>query len=154
MGWYEYSPQSGMKQRLRYFTSRISILLLGCLLTGCDVLLDIAVACVDDDRPVLSPPVLPNPILNQVYDQNVHVGIQNEPFDDAFDYSFELTGALPAGLQYEVLNRDLRILGTPTELGDYSFSVRVEVVDSGFHDLSGLCATIDTIGYSWTVQPM
>lgn len=133
-----------------------STILLSSTLVACDSLIDLALDCIDNDRPVLSPIFLPNPILNQVYNQTVHVRIRNEPFDDSFDYAFQLEGSLPTGLQTQVSGRDLRIFGTPTVLGDFNFVVRVRVLDNpaGFNNTQGLCSTIDTNGYEWTVQPV
>jgi len=46
-----------------------SALLATCLsLSGCDPLTDLLLDCIDDDGPVLSPRVIPNPVLNQSYD--------------------------------------------------------------------------------------
>jgi len=128
------------------------VLLLSLAITGCDIAAD----CIDDDGPELSPRTLPNPILNQEYDQLVHVGIVREPFDDRFTYEFSTSGRLPEGLQTDAFGQDLRIFGTPIEQGDFNFEVRVRVVEptSTSTQTSGLCRISDTQGYSWTVQIM
>ncbi len=144
---------SGTKRR---YSSLLTVLLLSTALSGCDQLFNIAVACIDDDRPVLSPKELPNPILNQEYNEVIHVGIRNEPRDDRFDYTFTLTGNLPMGMQSESIGRDLRLFGIPTALGDYKFSVRVEIENgaNGYNNTEGLCSTIDSEDYQWAVQVM
>ncbi len=138
------------------FKAQLLFIFLTPVLSGCDPLWDLAIDCIDDDRPVLSPAVLPNPILNQVYEDRVHVGIRNEPYDDSFDYTFRVSGQFPPGIQRDTVGRDLRIYGTPTALGDYSFTVRVDVIDSASrpNSTSGLCSTTDEQTYSWTIQPM
>jgi hypothetical protein len=140
----------------RIFCSLATTLILSSSLSGCDALLDLTIDCIDNDGPVLSPGVLPNPILNQEYNQVVHVGIRNEPFDDAYDYLFELRGRLPSGIQFEGAGRDLRLFGTATELGNFNFEVNVAIEDGigNFNDTSGICFTTDSIDYQWTVQPM
>jgi len=131
-------------------------LLLFCsfVLSACDELIDLAVDCVDDDKPELRPTMLANPVLNQLYDELILVSIRNEPFDDSFDYQFTLTGELPEGIETESDGRTFRLLGTPIELGEYRFSVRVDVIgtDNLFNNTNGLCLTTDTRNYIWNIQ--
>lgn len=131
-------------------------LLLTSVLGGCGPLVDLALDCIDDDQPELSPGTLPNPVLNQEYDATIHVGIRNEPYDDRFRYRFTLTGDLPMGLQTEAVGRDLQLFGTPIELGDFRFTVRVEVESRNTlaGDTDGLCSTVDSRSYRWTIQMM
>jgi len=141
-----------MTNSYQQYTSIAPILVLSLALTGCDLAAD----CIDDDGPELSPRTLPNPILNQEYDEIVHVGIVREPFDDRFTYEFNVSGTLPDGLQTDAFGQDLRIFGTPIEQGDFDFSVRVRVVEpsSSSNQTAGLCRISDTQGYRWTVQIM
>jgi len=124
------------------------------LLSSCDYFLDAAIDCIDNDRPRLSPNILLNPILNETYSELIQVSISNEPRDDNFNYRFSTIGSFPEGIQIESAGRDFRIFGTPIELGDFSFSVRVEVTGTvgSFNDTSGLCSTVDTNNYEWTIQ--
>ncbi|MEE9335910.1 MAG: hypothetical protein V3U65_17600 [Granulosicoccaceae bacterium] len=137
------------KQRYKLIAA---IIFLSLALSGCDSLTD----CIDNDGPELSPGTLPNPILNQEYDQVVHVGIRNEPNDDRFNYEFTLSGGLPEGMQTSAAGRDMRIFGTPIELGDFNLNVTVEVVERSLSgtQTEGLCSTIDRINYQWAVQVM
>ena len=98
--------------------------------------------------------MLANPVLNQLYDELILVSIRNEPFDDSFDYQFTLTGELPEGIETESDGRTFRLLGTPIELGEYRFSVRVDVIgtDNLFNNTNGLCLTTDTRNYIWNIQ--
>jgi len=136
---------------LRY-RQMATLILLSLALSGCDSLTD----CLDNDGPELSPRTLPNPTLNQEYNQVVHVGIRNEPNDDRFNYDFTLSGRLPDGLQATSAGRDMNIFGTPIELGNFDFSVTVEVVERSLSgtQTQGLCTTTDRINYQWTVQVM
>ena len=137
---------------------RRALLIVGALsamsLGGCEFFIDAAIDCIDNDRPVLSPNILPDPILNQTYSELIRVSIRNEPRDDNFDFLFTTIGDLPEGIQVESAGRDFRLFGTPIELGDFSFSVRVEVrgTPGSFNDTSGLCLTVDTNSYQWSIQ--
>ena len=137
-------------RRAMLFVGVLSAMSLG----GCEFFIDAAIDCIDNDRPVLSPNILPDPILNQTYSELIQVSIRNEPRDDNFDFLFTTTGDLPEGIQMESSGRDFRLFGTPIELGDFSFSVRVEVrgTPGSFNDTSGLCLTVDTNSYQWSIQ--
>lgn len=117
---------------------------------------DIALDCIDDDRPVLSPGELPNPVLFQEYEEFIRVGIRNEPNDDSFLYTFTIQGALPEGIQTSASGRNLRLFGTPIIMGEFDFRVRVVVSDrTGSNDRpSGLCSTVDERNYQWSIQMM
>jgi len=121
--------------------------------TATDVVLDTFIDCIDNDRPVLEG-VLPNPVLNQEYNAVVHVGIRNEPYDNAFDYTFELVGHYPEGMQTEINGRQFKLTGIPAMAGEYNFNIRVKVEDGpyGAKDTAGLCSTIDDEPVQWTIQ--
>jgi len=99
-----------------------------CALLACDPLsgAGVFIDCLDDDGPVLSPKILPTPVLNQSYDAIIQASIENEPFDDRFHYRFNVGSGLPQGLSINTFERELRITGAPVVLGD--FAVRIEVV--------------------------
>jgi len=124
--------------------------------SGCDVLFDHALDCIDDDRPRLSPSVIANPILNQEYRQVIQASIENEPRDDRFGYEFTRDGALPDGLASQVSGRNYIIEGTPIELGVFNFELTV-VVDDPNADTesgSGLCSNIERVNYTLDIQMM
>ena len=131
-------------------------LLLFCtfILSACDELLDLAVDCLDGDKPELRPAILASPVLNQLYDETILASIRNEPFDDSFTYEFTLTGELPEGIETDIEGRNFRLLGTPIELGEYRFSVRVDVLGNNnpFNNTNGLCQTTDTNNYIWNIR--
>ena len=141
-----------MHKSIQRYTQFAAIILLSLALSGCDSITD----CLDNDGPELSPSTLPNPTLNQEYNQVVHVGIRNEPNDDRFNYEFTLSGRIPEGLQSTSAGRDMSIFGTPIELGNFDFSVTVEVVERSISSTQtqGLCSTTDRINYQWSVQVM
>lgn len=120
---------------------------------GADMVVSGAIACIDNDRPVLSG-ALPNPALNQPYNAIVHVGIRNEPYDNAYAYAFKIHGDFPAGMSSESVGRQLRLTGTPTRPGQYNFQISVSVEDGlyGASDTDGLCDTTDNEQFQWTIQ--
>jgi len=104
------------------------VVLLCSVLSGCDQIFDSLIDCIDGDKPVLEG-ALPSPILNQEYNEGITVGIRNEPYDDLFNYRFELTGNLPVGIQQSSTGRSFRLFGTPIETGEYNFRISVQVKD-------------------------
>jgi len=105
-------------------------------ISGGSVFLD----CIDDDGPVLNPRTLPTPVLNHSYEAVITASIENEPHDDRFEYSFNLGAGLPAGLIVDTFEREIRISGAPTVLGN--FGMRVEVsVDDGLNGEQCHCRT-------------
>jgi len=141
---------------------RVLLLLSSTLcISSCDLIFDEILDCIDDDQPEIRG-ALPNPVLNQYYEEGVSVSIRNEPYDDRFKYTFEFTGNLPQGIQTETADRSFRLVGTPIETGDYQFSISVKVededarayLDDSEDDTSGLCSTYDAENFQWTIQLM
>lgn len=109
---------------------RLLVIVLSSLsLSACNPLTDLIFDCIDDDGPVLSPRIIPNPVLNQSYDVRITASIQNEPYDDSFQYDINVSQTLPPGLVVDVFERQIRITGAATELGSYAFDVSVAVED-------------------------
>jgi hypothetical protein len=136
------------------------VIVCSILLSGCDPITDLLVDCLDDDGPVITPKAVPNPFLNQVYDVRLTASIENEPNDDLFDYAISVSDTLPTGLSSEVFERDIRILGTATELGTFEVDISVVVTDPFFSNQSttsgtssGLCRDSTRRTYVMTVVP-
>lgn len=145
-----------VSENTKPFGLLLAFTLVSTTLSGCDQLFNYAVACIDDDQPELSPGALPNPILNQVYNESISVAIRNEPYDDSYDYTFKLSGEFPTGMQASATGRNFRLFGTPTEMGIFNFEVSVTVEPgSGIsNNTEGLCSIFDRKFYQWTIQPM
>ncbi len=157
---------------LHHRKKRVALTLLlasSTLLAGCGPLSDLLLDCVDDDGPILRPRVIPNPVLNQTYDVTITASIENEPFDDSFNYDLRVSRTLPEGLIADVFERQVRISGAATELGDFTIDVGVTVNDPGFNSLtfnnslnntqssnttsSNLCRTTAQRSYAISIQP-
>ncbi len=137
-----------------------SVVVLSVLLSGCDPITDLLVDCLDDDGPVITPTAIPSPILNQTYDVRLTASIENEPNDDLFDYAISVSNTLPTGLSAEVFERQIRLIGTATELGTFEVDISVVVTDPFFSDQSttsgtssGLCRNSTQRTYFMTVLP-
>jgi len=112
------------------------LLMSSTLLIGCGPLSDLLFDCIDDDGPILRPTTIPDPVLNQTYDVTITASIENEPFDNSFDYDIVVSRTLPPGLVADIFERRVRISGAATELGAYSIDVGVSVTDPGFNSIT------------------
>jgi len=148
----------GCKQSSARALKVLVALMLAMLQSSCDVFLDAAIDCLDGDRPQFNRSVLPNPILNQAYRELIQASIRNEPYDDRFIYDFTVSGRLPAGLVTEIVNRDVLVIGTPTELGTFTLGLFVEVRLSSSsaynHADNGLCSTRYSRNFELVVSAM
>ena len=135
------------------------LLFVSFTLSGCDVLFDSAIDCLDSDGPDFDRRTLADPVLNQVYSEILIARIENEPRDDTFDYRFELLGQLPAGItwrQESPLGRRIIFEGTPTEIVTAEFTMLVAVDEGQLITTtnSGLCFTSRSRRFTLDVQPL
>ncbi|PIE41480.1 MAG: hypothetical protein CSA49_03170 [Gammaproteobacteria bacterium] len=117
-----------LKKALSVFVVVVTTCLSGCGEVGLYV-------CIAGNGPVFQTKSLPDAVLNQHYQADIQVEIENEPQDDWFFYDFSVEDNLPYGLEAYHFNdsRVLSIEGTPTETGIFRFDVLVQV--SGVHNL-------------------
>lgn len=109
------------------------IMLVLCFaLSGCDILLDEALDCINNDEPKFDQATLPDAILNQEYSASLTASIRNNPFDELYHYAFDYIGALPSGIdtRHQRGSEILHFEGTPTRLGVYDFELRVIAYDT------------------------
>lgn len=108
---------------------RSVVLLLAFMCTGCDILLDEAFDCIDNDKPEFNIKTLPLAYLNEVYSQEIKVNIVHESNDSWYLYQFELDGELPIGMELRTdqFSRIAEIYGVPVELGEFQFNLKVTV---------------------------
>ncbi len=102
------------------------------MLSGCgEILGDIASACIDFDGPEFATATLPAATVGRAYAATIEVELVREPFDDSYAYRFRLRGSLPPGLDWQQSGqgRRIQISGTPTQAGNYAFSIQVSVTD-------------------------
>ena len=110
---------------------RSIILLFVLILSGCDILLDEAFDCIDNDKPEFDVKSLPIAYLNEVYSQEIKVNIVREFNDSWYQYDFEISGDLPVGMELRTdqFSRVAELYGVPVELGEYDFNLKVTITE-------------------------
>ncbi len=128
---------SNQPAKTMHLIAAVALIASTTLMLGCDAVID----CFDNDGPVFNNTTLETATLNQVYSHTIGASVENELFDDRFDYEFSLlSGSLPPGITVvPVGQRDLLLTGTATELGTYTFVLNVYVDDGLNATDSGLC---------------
>ena len=92
------------------------------LLGGCD-----DINCIVDTYPQFSRDSLAVATLNQEYEDTLQVDIHSSIDDDDYDYRVTLEGRLPPGLSLQTSssNRKVFFTGTPTQLGNFTFTLHL-----------------------------
>ncbi len=140
-------------------------LVVALALSGCEIIQDQLLDCLDDDGPEFDLAVLPHAVLNQVYSITITARIRHEPNDKRWDYKIAFGGALPQGLNYrdDGNERTFVIEGTPTEHGTFNFTLSVDVdnpyvyeysTNDFYDDGDNLCFTHHEQGYVLSVDMM
>jgi hypothetical protein len=89
-------------------------------------------SCIIPREPELQNKEFPIGTTEAYYYVEVKAEINNEPFDDDYDYFFDVTG-LPDGIDYFVNYRTISIEGDPKERGVFDITIFLEV-DGPFRD--------------------
>ncbi|MEE9321669.1 MAG: hypothetical protein V3U76_14585 [Granulosicoccus sp.] len=125
------------------------LLLASLCLSGCEAL-DEAFDCLDNDVPEFRDSTLLPGVLNQVYGDTIRIGINNDAFDEWYNYRVELTGELPPGILFRREQLRLYFEGTPLAVGDFEFTLRLEVLPGSSRDqedIDSLCRTVEFGNY-------
>jgi hypothetical protein len=141
-----------------YTCARTCVLAFALALSACDDV-EKAIDCIDDDRPQFSTYELPNPVLNEAYNERITASISNTPDDNDFDYSFTLDGDLPTGISFRADGRTVFFEGAATEPGTWMPTLNVLVSDGGGAfgdgaDADTLCRTTRTETYVLVVSDL
>ena len=122
---------------------RLCFFIVYLLLAGCRGQDNWFWECIDLEGPELTHSDLPVAVLNQEYNATIKVNITNNPFDDEYDYYFDVSGSLPRGIwtYQNGHDRELVITGTPVDPGVYRIKVSVDVrdPDQGTSGSADLC---------------
>ena len=92
------------------------------LLFGCNA----ESLCIIPREPELRNKEFPIGSVDNYYYVDVDAGIRNEPRDNDYDYYFDVVG-LPEGLDYFVNYRTISLEGIPTQPGNYTITIYVDV---------------------------
>lgn len=130
-------------------------MVLGLLLSACDDV-EKAIDCIDDDRAQFSSGSLPDPVLNEAYNESITASVSNTPDDNDFDYTFTLEGDLPTGISFRVDGRTAYFEGAAIETGTWMPTLNVVVSDGGGSfgdgaDADTLCRTSQTRTFTMVV---
>jgi hypothetical protein len=117
--------------------------------------------CIINRRPELANKTLAIAHVDQFYSEVITADIKNEPYDDGYDYYFNIEGQLPRGIEYYIEYRKVILEGIPLVSGNYNFKVRLSVVqianyndecESRFNDCDGLCEKSTSKEYTLLVN--
>lgn len=122
------------------------LLLASLSFSGCEAV-DRAFDCLDNDVPEFKESTLQPAVLNQAYEDTIRIGINNNALDEWYNYRVELAGDLPPGILFRRDQLRLYFEGTPMAVGDFGFTLRLEVVASTLkdqEDIDSLCRTVES----------
>lgn len=138
--------------------SKVILILTGLLgVSGCDFFYLHYSDCGYYDDPRFDRITLRQPILNQVYSDQVRVILDNDSHIDGYDIRYEFSGSLPPGISYYRNDRSIYFEGVAIALGSYSFTITVEVQyfirDRFYFYYSDYCTYRSSRSYLLTVEP-
>ncbi len=108
---------------------KVILFVFALFLFSCEDLIN----CVIPRSPELSDKEFPVGSTQSYYYTEVRAEIKNEPFDNDYDYFFEIENDLPLGLDFYVNNRTLSIEGDPIIPGTYTVKILL-FVEGPFRD--------------------
>jgi hypothetical protein len=128
---------------------RTLIIVIGFLtFLSCDEVFE----CVLGLEPEINETNIEQGFVDEPYFDTISAEIKNEPFDNAYDYYFEVVGDLPEGIDVLFFYRRIELSGIPLEAGRFNFTVylTVETMEDGFIDTSPTCK--DEVSRNFTLQ--
>ena len=110
------------------------------LSTGLIVLALLTIGCEDTifgERVEFSTGNPPPGKVGVAYFWEIRAEVENDPFDDSYDYNFKLTkGRLPQGLTFQQGDNVGIISGVPEEAGTFDVFIRVSVPELELESLT------------------
>ena len=147
----------------RIFTTKLKLsktilVLIGLLgVSGCEFFYFHYSDCGYYDSPSFDRTTLRQPVLNQVYSDQVRVTLDNDSQIDDYDIRYEYSGNLPPGISYYQNDKSVIFEGTAISSGSYSFTITVEaryfVRDRFYYHYSDYCTYRTSRSYLLTVEP-
>ncbi len=137
--------------------SKVILLLTGLLgVSGCEFFYLHYSDCGYYDGPSFDRITLRQPVLNQVYSEQVRVTLDNDRHIDGYDIRLEFSGSLPLGISYYQDDTSVYFEGTAISLGSYSFIITVEarylISDRFYYNYSDYCNYRTSRNYLLTVE--
>lgn len=113
-------------------------------LAGCSSIVD----CALNDAPKWENRELPQGMRFQSYDETIYL----ERASDFSIQDFQVIGELPNGIHHEFYGEYVRLFGTPTELGNFSFKLKVSVQYVDSEGNSESCSSSAQKGYNLRIN--
>lgn len=100
------------------------VIFIGVILSfGCDEIVE----CLLKIEPEIHTEPLQTGATYSEYFDTITAEVKNDANDNDYDYFFEIRGALPPGITYDINYREIVFYGIPTEAGIYRFEVKLTV---------------------------
>lgn len=136
--------------------SKVMLVLAGLLgVSGCEFFYFHYSDCGYYDAPVFDRITLRQPVLNQVYFDQVRVILDNDSHIEGYDIRYEFSGSLPPGISYYRNDRSVYFEGAAIALGTYSFTMTVEaryfIRDRFYYHFNDYCTYRTSRNYLLTV---
>lgn len=142
-----------MKQFRDHFGIYLFFLGLLMMFSSCDQIVEEvlgeAIDCVFPHKPELRADFGDGKV-GEAYSGSIIASIKNTPYEDEFDFEFEVMGSIPEGIQYTVFEQNLRFSGKPQEEGVFRFSVTVAIYDTR-QDSDGTCLGNNTVSEEYVI---
>ena len=137
--------------------SKVILLLTGLLgVSGCEFFYLHYSDCGYYDGPSFDRITLRQPVLNQVYSDQVRVTLDNDSHIDSHDIRLEFSGSLPPGISYYQNDSSVYFEGVAISPGSYSFTITVEaryfIRDRFYYYYSDYCTYRTSRSYLLTVE--
>ena len=138
--------------------AKVFLILTGLLgISGCEFFYLHYTDCGYYDAPRFDRITLRQPILNQVYSEQVRVILDNDRHIDGYEIRYDFSGRLPPGISHYQNDRNVFFDGTAIALGSYSFTIAVEaryfISDRFYYHFSDYCTYRSSRNYLLTVEP-
>ncbi len=137
--------------------SKVILLLTGLLgISGCEFFYLHYSDCGYYDGPSFDRLTLRQPVLNQVYSDQLRVMLDNDSHIEGYDIWYEFSGSLPPGISYYQNDRSVNFEGTAISPGSYLFTMTVEaryfISDRFYYYFSDYCTYRTSRSYLLTVE--
>lgn len=136
---------------------KVILVLTGLLgVSGCEFFYLHYSDCGYYDDPSFDRIALRQPVLNQVYSEQVRVTLDNDSHIDGYDIRYEFSGSLPPGISYYQNDTSVFFEGVAISPGSYLFTITVEaryfISDRFYYYYSDYCTYRTSRSYLLTVE--
>ena len=136
--------------------SKVTLILAALLgISGCEFVYLHYSNCGYYDGPSFDRVTLRQPVMNQVYSDQVWIALDNDSHIDSYDIRLEVSGGLPPGISYYQNDERVVFEGAAVSQGSYSLTMTVEaryfIRDRSYYYFSDYCTYRTSRSYLLTV---